>query len=329
MGSTDGVLLSSVEDMRRSERPPASRCDVVLLTWNRRDLLEPCVERLVRYTRRADRLIIVDNGSADPEALAYLNRLASGGPGEIKIEVVRLPENRSIATALNAGLALATAPWICLLNNDVLVTAGWLDEMLDVAERGQDIGLVNPMSNEFNCKPQRSGETIDDLARRLQARRGQWVEHWMGVGFCLVLSQRVLRRIGMMDEGFRGGYFEDADYSLRVQRAGLRCVIAEAAYVYHHGSATMRHDPGRSRLFQENEARFLAKWSKEPPRRIAWVLTGSTTKPLGEPATKGRACGVSGQPVNGGQAQQRHAYIAGEDDPLIRRPEAEAAQHGL
>ena len=229
---------------------------MVLLTWNRRDLLEPCVERLILHTRRANRLIIVDNGSTDPDALAYLDRLAAEQHGWV--EVVRWPENRSIAAALNAGLALTSAPWICLLNNDILVTSGWLEEMLSVAERGQDIGLVNPMSNEFNCEPSRSGETIDDLARRLQARRGQWVEHWVGVGFCLVLSQRVLRLVGMLDEAFLGGYFEDADYALRVQHAGLRCVIAEGAYVYHHGSATMRHDPGRSRLFQENEARFLA-----------------------------------------------------------------------
>ena len=248
-------------------------CDLVLLTWNRLDLLKPCIERILRYTDVSTRLIVVDNGSTDADALEYLRNLKGGGC--VEATVLRRPQNGAIAAALNEGLAQTRAPWVCLLNNDILVTEGWLSEMISVAQSHPRLGFLNPMSNEFGLSPRR-GQTPDTLATRCRKFRGRWMENTGCVGFCALLPRHVRNQVGYFDETLQPMYFEDADYSLRIQNAGFLCGIAQGAYVYHHGGATLRHDGLRGERFQENEDRFFKKWARPRPLRIAWILPPSS-----------------------------------------------------
>ncbi|HAM40657.1 MAG TPA: hypothetical protein DCP69_04805 [Candidatus Omnitrophica bacterium] len=151
--------------------------------------------------------------------------------------------------------------------------------MLAVARAHPSIGALNPMSNEFNLAPVRAGETIDELARTLQSRRGRWIENWFCVGFCFLLSRETFQQAGFLDETFRFIYSEDKDYSFRIRRLGRLCAIAEGAYVYHHGSSTMKDHPDRWKLLEENETRFYRKWSLERPHRIAYLLNGRSEAP--------------------------------------------------
>ncbi len=244
-------------------------CDLIVLTWNRADLLRSCVERLLAHTPLPSRLLIVDNGSTDPEALGYLDALRRRHPRGV--EVIRHPANIGIAAALNAGLARTRAPWIGLLNNDAFVTAGWLEELIAVAESDPSIGLVNPMSNQFGLAP-RARETIDAVARRCRAARGRWIEQSRAEGFCVVLPRRVFERVGYWDDTLGGMFYEDADYALRARQAGFRSVVAEGAYVYHVGGATIGRDPARHERFAASAARFARKWPLAQPQRMGWIL---------------------------------------------------------
>lgn len=290
---------------------PMAVCDIVLLTWNRKDLLEPCVERLFAHTSLPSRLLIVDNGSTDPDTLAYLAGLR--GTPRMAVQVVRLPENGGIAAALNVGLRHTSAPWMCLLNNDVLVTAGWLEEMIRVAEADPAIGLVNPMSNEFNVGPA-AGETIDELAKRRGQSRGGWLENWQAIGFCVLFSRAVLEEAGYWDEAMGSMYFEDTDFSLQVRRTGRICVIAEGAYVFHHKSATINRDPTRHEKFRASRERLYRKWSLSPPQRIAYVLP---TVPAVAALSAARVRGLANQghkvdvigPVRATAAVRRHLLV--------------------
>lgn len=255
-------------------------CDLLVLSWNRGDLLVPCVERILRHTDVPSRLWVVDNASDDPETAVYLDRLSrQNTDGPVEVAVVRRARNEGFAIGMNDGLSRTQAPWICLLNHDVLVTEGWLSEMIRVAEANPQIGLLNPMSNEFNAGPMEPGPAIDEVARRLKARRGRWLENWLGVGFCVLLSRRVFERVGTLDEQFQPMYAEDADYSLRVRQAGWICAIAEGAYVFHHQRSAIKRDPSLLKRMEDNQQRFYRKWQREPHRRIACVLTGRREEP--------------------------------------------------
>ncbi|MBI3318028.1 MAG: glycosyltransferase family 2 protein [Candidatus Omnitrophica bacterium] len=252
-------------------------CDLVLLSWNHLECTRPCVESLFAHTQVPSRLIIVDNGSTDPDFLRYLAALPGKSP--LPVQVVRLPHNQSIASALNEGLRQTSAPWVCLLNNDILATPGWLSEMIRVAQANPRIGLLNPMSNQFAALPN-SSEAINGHAETLlKEHAGEWVENWESVGFCMLLNRSVLEKVGLFDEGFQPFFFEDTDYSMKVRAAGLDCAIAQGAYVHHHQGSTLKLDPSRSEQFRRNNDRFHRKWNLPPPMKIGWVIDGSDPDP--------------------------------------------------
>ena len=262
------MTTPAAETLQPAAETAIPSCDVVVLTWDRRDLLEPCVARVLAHTRVRGRLIIVDNGSTDPATLQYLRE--ARGTAALPIEVVRVPQNIGIAAGLNVGLRHSTAPWVCLLNNDLLVTEGWLEEMVRVGERDASIGLINPMSNEFGVRPS-ADETLDQLGRRCRVTRsGRWLENWQAIGFCVLFHRRVFEEIGCWDE--RIGSMTDTDYSLLVRRTGRVCAIAEGAYVFHQKSATIRHDPSRHREFRDSWDQLQRKWGLGSFQRVACIL---------------------------------------------------------
>ena len=229
------------------------------------------MENILAHTQVPCRLLIVDQGSEEPTR-RYLSSIPSSR--FVQVEILWNPVNVGFPKGMNIGLRQATAPYVCFLNNDILVPPGWLEELLSVAESDSSIGLVNPSSNTFGIHPP---EGMDGLAfsRTLRARQGQWTEVRYGEGFCLLGCRALLQELGGFDETtYRQIYFEDADLGRRVQARGLRCVMAEGTYVRHHEGQTMGQRPERLALFQENERRFLQKWGRG--RRVLFALRHSS-----------------------------------------------------
>jgi hypothetical protein len=81
------------------------------------------------------------------------------------------------------------------------------------------------------------------------------------LGFCLLIRREVLDTIGVFDEGFEIGNFEDGDLSMRATLAGFRLGVADGVYLHHYGSMTFRGENlDYQGLTTRNHARFLAKW---------------------------------------------------------------------
>src|SRR5206468_1568627 len=90
------------------------------------------------------------------------------------------------------------------------------------------------------------------------------------IGFCLLIRRAVIDAIGLLDERFRIGCFEDDDYCLRAVRAGWRAVIARDAFVHHYGGRTfLGSGVDFAALMRENERRFREKWGREVPGESA------------------------------------------------------------
>lgn len=247
------------------------RCDLVLLSWNQLECTRPCVESILAGTEVPARLIIVDQHS-DEETRSYLKSLRS--TPAVHIEILWNPANVGYPKGMNLGLAGTKAPYVCFLNNDILVPPGWLEELLAVAESDPSIGLVNPSSNTFNLYPPKGTGWLE-FAKDLSRKRGRWIEVSYGEGFCLLGAREVLVKVGGFDETLYDQiYFEDADLSRKMQALGLKCVMAEGTYVWHQGGRSTSQRPERARLFQENERRFFAKWGPKGPR-VLYAIEGA------------------------------------------------------
>ena len=242
-----------------------SICDLVLLSWNHLEETKACLESLLDATRVPCRLLIVDNGS-EADVRAFLASVKPRG-AITAVEVLQNDTNEGFPRGMNRGIHASTAPFVCLLNNDLRFTAGWLREMIDVAQANPSVGVVNPTSNNFGNRPP-PGMSLDAYAERLRARRGQFVEVGMCIGFCFLIKRELLDRIGGLTEEVERIFFEDEDFSMRAQQAGFRCVVASAAYVFHAEHQTVKEMPEREALFSRNQRWCNKKWGRR--LRLAW-----------------------------------------------------------
>ncbi len=242
-------------------------CDLVLLSWNHLEETQPCLESLFRTTTVPSRLFIVDNGSE----LGVRRALAQVKPQGHVQEVILLQneKNEGFPKGMNRGMRKTSARYVCILNNDLLFTPGWLEELIHVAELDPQIGLVNPGSSTFGDIP-KTGTSIDAHAEHQRARHGEYNEVGMCIGFCVLIKRAVIDRIGVLTEEVERIFFEDEDYSMRAQQAGFNCVVAEGAYVFHAEHKTVQKMPEREALFSRNRNWCEQKWGKR--LRMAWPI---------------------------------------------------------
>ena len=100
------------------------KCDIIIPVWNQPEATRECIESIVRGTNYPYRLILVDNGSG-PETRSYLEELRKRPAPEVKL--IRNEENLGYIKAVNQGLKASDAPYVCLMNNDTIPGAGWLE----------------------------------------------------------------------------------------------------------------------------------------------------------------------------------------------------------
>jgi GT2 family glycosyltransferase len=243
------------------------RCDIVIPVWNQPVFTRDCIDSIGKNTAGVDyRIIIIDNAS-DSDTKKYLEGLARG-EGQ-KVLLHRNERNTGFIRAANCGISLSDAPYICILNNDTITSDGWLGTMIDIAESGKDIGIVNPSSNNLGQRPER-GEPIERYASSLSSQKGRFVELGTAIGFCMLIKREVIDRIGVFDEVYGMGNFEDTDFSRRAVKEGYRCVRACGAYVYHRENTSFKRLSTFEDDFRRNREIFEFRWGR--PRRIAYIL---------------------------------------------------------
>jgi len=241
--------------------PDFGLTSIIIVTHNQLDYTSQCLDSLRRLTGEPYELILVDNASSDG-TVEFLRSVPAA-------RLIVNDENRGFPAAVNQGIAVASGSQILLLNNDTILTTGWLGRLLGALRRDPSIGLVGPCSNCVSG-PQQVEITYDDLAA-LDGFAWEWGKANDGVlvdtdrliGFCLLIRREVIDRIGMLDERFGIGCFEDDDYCLRAIRAGYRAVIARAAFIHHFGSRTfLGSGVDFAGLLRANEQRFRDKWQE-------------------------------------------------------------------
>jgi GT2 family glycosyltransferase len=213
---------------------------IVIPTWNGRQLLGSCLESLRAITAPAAETIVVDNGSDDGTA-AFVRSMFP------EVTLVELGRNHGFAFATNAGLRLARSPYAVLLNNDVVVSPSWLDELVACIVSHPNAAAAAPKLLRAG-QPDRIDRVGDILSRRLRAYpRGSGAAdsaeynvegEVFGVsGAASLWRVDVLRELGWLDEGFYFSY-EDVDLSLRARLGGYELWAAPAAVAYHRGAAS-------------------------------------------------------------------------------------------
>jgi GT2 family glycosyltransferase len=232
-----------------------------------------CVSSLLRCTREPFELIFLDIGSLDGTA-EYLAGLRDGLVRQgLRVEVCRAGTDLEISTAVHDALHKARGEFVCLLNNDTVVTPNWLDALTGLAKVSEAHGLVGPMSNyaappqlvetvPYRLGPRKDSTLLDVEAVQRFARefagqhKGKWLQTERLGGFCLLIRRAVLDRIGPgLNEWSDLGLFDTDILSAKARQAGFAVVCCRDLFVHHFGTRTFAHGAPHANGEPQNGAR--------------------------------------------------------------------------
>lgn len=284
MKAESGAVIGHGSDS--SLKPTKNHTSIIILTLNQLDHTKLCLQSIEQHTPESHELIIVDNGSTDG-TLDYLTKYASTHPS---VRIISNKDNLGFAAGNNQGMTVAEGDFLLLLNNDTIVTEGWLGRMVSVFERYQHVGIVGPVSNNVSGPQQVKEANYDSLEKMhafakawSMAHSGETTEFFRVVGFCLLVRREVIEKIGGLDEQFGSGNFEDDDFCLRAGAAGYGALIAKDSFVHHTGSQTFK---GAKIDYQQSLERnwkiFKTKWKLPDDSPYGAYTISIETKDLSE-----------------------------------------------
>lgn len=247
-----------------------SRVSVIILTFNNLDLTRACLDSILERSDYPNlEVIVVDNASSD-DTPAYLEDFSLRHP---EVLVVLNRENLGFAAGNNVGMSIATGDYLVLLNNDTVVTQGWVMTLLRHFQAQPGLGLVGPVTNNIGNEA-RIEISYPDIAhmpgealRYTLSHMGQRYPIRNAAFFCVMMPRSTYERCGPISEDYGRGFFEDDDYCRKVEAAGLTIACADDVFVHHHLSASFNKlkDAERQALFERNKAVYERKWGAWEP----------------------------------------------------------------
>jgi GT2 family glycosyltransferase len=247
--------------LEQSNRARGDHLDysIIVSLYNRLDLTLAFLETLESTLQGISyEAILIDDGSTDGTR-DYLQQLRS--PYRILLNERR----RNYSANNNLGARGAQADVLVLLNNDLLLTPGWLHPMVQLLNSSPDVGAVgniqiNPRTrlvDHAGVAFHRDGSPFHSWKNRRFPPKGDFREMKAASAACLLIKRQRFLDVGGFDECFVNGS-EDIDLCIRLRRQGYRILIANRSIIYHHVSSS----PGRLEYVKKNEEILQSKWSE-------------------------------------------------------------------
>lgn len=219
---------------------------------------------LLAYNKASFEVVLVDDASTDETR--EIENTVSG------ITVIHNKQAKRFIQACNLGVSKARGKYVVLLNNDVEVTKGWLDELIAGFGRFEDVGLVGSKLLYPNGKLQDAGGIIWGSGnpwnygngknpwdpRFCYARQADYLS-----GAALMTTKKIWDEVGGLSSYLEPMYFEDTDFSFKVRDAGYTTWFIPSSVVYHYEGMTSGTDTGSGfKKFQEvNRPKFKRRWA--------------------------------------------------------------------
>ncbi len=197
---------------------------ITFACYNQVEYTRLCIDSMMRHGTPLDRLIVIDNGSKD-DTRAYLQTLPLGGR-------IYNSENLGCGVAWNQGALALQAEWTVIMNNDVLVSAHWIEELIGAAIRNK-VAVISPAMIEGKL-----GYDFDTFAQeankkmQLALRRG-WCH-----AVCMAVHKSVWMEIGYFQPIPKLLGYEDAMFFNEIAKAKIPCATTGASWLHHYGSIT-------------------------------------------------------------------------------------------
>lgn len=249
----------------------SEKVSIVIGTRNNCEYLRKTLETLFHHTPPGFELIIINNASEDGTSIL----LQSIDYPHLKI--VNNRGNRGFAAFNNQGLRLAERPYILFLNDDVELTPGWLEPLVEMLDLHPEVGAVGSRLLYPDGRIQHDGKMFlkKDLLPYHVCIGGSPGEDERPVEVDTLTAACILGRRELVGfcEDYRRGYYEDTDMCLRIKERGYALVLHRGSVaIHHHGISMGRNQKATERAQARNKSIFLERWSAKLPS-LAYLAT--------------------------------------------------------
>lgn len=220
---------------------------------------------LVAYNDASFEVILVDDASTDETA--EIEKIVSG------ITVIHNTQPQRFIRSCNAGADKAKGKFIVLLNNDVEVTTGWLDELIASFDRLDNVGLAGSKLLYPDGRLQDAGGIIWGSGNPWNygnsqnandpsfsyARQADYLS-----GAAMMVPTELWKQVGGLSSYLEPMYFEDTDFAFKIRDAGYKTWFVPSSVVYHYEGMTSGTDTstGFKRYQEVNRPKFKRQWAK-------------------------------------------------------------------
>jgi hypothetical protein len=221
---------------------------IVLVCWNNKDYLEPCLRSLSEAgVRTRFDVVVVDNGSTDGSQAMLRETFPH-------VELIQNDHNTGLSRASNQGIDATSGRYVLLLNNDTLVNGASLDALVAFLDATPEAGAVGGRLLNPDGTFQAASANFSTLREEFLVATGLGERLWPGypshvdagearaVGWvssaCLLLRRDALAQVGLLDEEYFI-YGDEADLQYRFQCAGWKVYYLPSVTTIHYGGRSM------------------------------------------------------------------------------------------
>ena len=271
-------LNAILRGYREDFRPPFT-CDIIIPAYENEELSLKCLESIKKYTDlNTYRVIFIDNASKDSSKVEnFLSTMPS--------LFHKMDKNEGFVLAVNKGIELSSAPYVCLLNNDTEVSNNWLNKLITALKTDPKLGIVGPltmpdlrgkgmMDSHHSLSLHNTLLPADLMKADKETINNALEQRYTGkiytpsfVAFlCAVIKREVINKVGLLDINYKMGMWDDNDYNLSTRKLGYKCELALDTCIYHRGRSTFSKIQAEEgfdvdKLLQENSCYMANKWS--------------------------------------------------------------------
>ena len=278
-------IIQMLDQLKEDYNVIVNKTSIIILSYNSLEYTKLCIESIrmtiPEYVRE---IIVVDNASED-ESVKWLRE-------QDDIILIENKENKGFPAGCNQGIQ-ASSPYtdIFLLNNDTILPENALFWLRMGLYDKEENGMTGSISNCARDQMAEGVENQKDLllfAERTNVPMKYPYEKRLSlIGFALLIKRAVVDRVGLLDERFSPGNYEDNDYSLRVITAGFRNILCKNSFIVHFGNVSFRKNTtDLENILSINRQKINEKWGFNidyyvyPRQELVQLIQETTEMPL-------------------------------------------------
>ena len=249
------------------------RTAVAILNWNGFNLLNKFLPSVMKNTPADVDIYIIDNGSTD-KSIDFIN---TNFP---LVKIINLDNNYGYAKGYNLGIKKIDADIICLLNNDVEVTANWTEPVIELFKSEKNTAIIQPKLLDYNNRKMfdyagAAGGFLDKFGypychgriyNKIEADNGQYdaiSKIFWACGACFFIRKEIFEVVGGFDDNY-WAHMEEIDLCWRIQNLGYHVKYQYKSRVYHLNAGTLKvSDSNKTYYNFRNQLYTLTKNCKE------------------------------------------------------------------